>query len=109
MLKKTVFVYLLMISAQALAANDCVLHFTRVACPGKEAISFEKCDGKASCDKEKDATSEKDCAKKALKECENARLDITKSKEITATYKGQPVNGGKNFCAADRPDFNKCK
>lgn len=97
------------LSSTAFAKDECVLHFKRVACSKeKEAESFSKCDGKAECDKKIEATSDKDCAKKAMKECENARLNVTKSKEITATYDGKPVMDGKQFCASDRPDFNKC-
>lgn len=90
-------------------AGVCSLDITREACPGKDSESYAKCDGKKQCVKDSTATSEKDCAKKALKECDNARLDITKNKTITAKFEGKPVEGGKNFCAADRPDFNKCK
>jgi hypothetical protein len=28
---------------------------------------------------------------------------------ISAILDGKPINGGKTFCAADRPDFNKCE
>ena len=105
---KTVLFCMTVFSMTAFA-DKCVLDITRVACPTKEKESYEKCAGKAQCPKDLTATSEKDCAKKALKECENARLEITKSKAITATYDGAPVEAGKNFCAADRADFNKCK
>ncbi|MFZ3229620.1 MAG: hypothetical protein WA160_05415 [Pseudobdellovibrio sp.] len=109
-----IFVLLLSINTYA---GKCVFDVTRTACPGKEAESFAKCSGKkAQCiddkestGKDREATSEKDCAKKALKACENARTDITDSKIITATFDGKPVEAGKNFCAADRPDFKKCK
>lgn len=90
-------------------AGKCVLSVERTACPGQEKESFKKCDGKAKCDVTLEASSDKDCAKKALKECENARLDITKSKVITASFDGKDVEAKKNFCAADRSDFNKCK
>jgi len=90
-------------------ADKCVIDVTREACPGKDKESYEKCKGEKQCTKEVTATSEKDCAKKALKECENARLEITKLKIIKASFDGKPVEAGKNFCAADRPDFNKCK
>jgi hypothetical protein len=33
----------------------------------------------------------RDCAKAAADECANSRLDITKSKEITAKFGGTPV------------------
>lgn len=90
-------------------AGKCEIKVTRVACPGQEAESYKKCDGKPECPaKEIKAASAKDCAKKALKECENARLTVTKSKTITATWDGAAIEDGKNFCDADRADFNKC-
>ena len=99
---------LLFLSIQA-QAGKCVLSVTRVACSAAtEAESYSKCKGQASCTEATTAMSEKDCGKKALKACENARLNITKSKTIKAEFDGKPVEGGKNFCAADRPDFNKC-
>lgn len=91
-------------------AGKCILDVKREACPGKEKESYEKCAGKSQCDpKEVVATSAKDCAKKAVKECDNARLEITKLKIIKASFDGTAVEDGKNFCAVDRPDFNKCK
>ncbi|MBF0584533.1 MAG: hypothetical protein HQL80_09920 [Magnetococcales bacterium] len=103
------------------AYADCVIHYERTACQGKEAESFKKCDGKAACDKAvKDAASKEACAAAALKACDNDRLDITKYKKITADFGGQALVGGfdatgkanaagNNFCAADRPDLNKCQ
>lgn len=99
------------ISANAFA-EKCMISVTREACPGQEKESYAKCDGNAVCKpKEVEAKTEKECAKKATKECENARVEITKSKTVTATFgeKATPVEGGKNFCAADRSDFNGCK
>lgn len=100
-------------------AGDCVVHYERIACQGKEAESFKKCDGQAGCDKTKPANSAEECAAAALKSCENDRLDITKYKAITASYDGKALVGGfdtagksdpagPNFCGADRPDMNKC-
>jgi hypothetical protein len=92
------------------ADTRCVLKVTRTACAGKEKESFSKCDGKASCDVNDAAATEADCAAAAVKACDNApdRQSITKSKTITALFGGKPVQAGKNFCVADRPDFNKC-
>ncbi len=89
--------------------GECVLKTTRAACPGKEKEAFSKCNGQATCEEKIAVDSEKDCAEKALKACEISRPGITKSKSISATFDGKPVDGGKNFCAADRPDFNKCE
>jgi hypothetical protein len=90
-------------------AGECVLKTTRTACPGKEKDSFAKCNGEASCDEKVAADSEKDCAEKAAKSCDNSRPNITKSKTVSATFDGKPVSGGKNVCAAERPDYNKCE
>lgn len=102
-------------------AADCVVHFKRTACAGQETESFKKCDGKQECDETKAAaTTEEACMKAALASCVNTRIDVTKYKMITATFKGSALTGGytsdgkpdpkgTNFCAADRPDLNKCQ
>jgi hypothetical protein len=100
------------LSSSMALAGVCEISVTRVACPGKEADSYKKCDGKPSCVVKKKADSADECAKEAADECANNRLEITKSKEITAKFGGAAVkskNGKEQFCAADRPDFNKCK
>jgi hypothetical protein len=91
-------------------AGECTLNVTRTACPGKEKESFSKCNGAPACDEVKKTGSAEACAKEAVKACDNvgARQKITRSKVITAKFNGAPVEGGKNFCAADRSDFNKC-
>jgi len=90
-------------------AGECVIKTTRTPCPGKEKESFAKCNGVASCDENVPADSEKDCAEKALKACDNNRPGINRSKAVSATFDGKPLEAGKNFCAADRPDYNKCE
>ena len=97
---------------QVAMAGVCEIHIKRTACPGKDKESYAKCDGKAECDTKKKADSADECAKIAADECPNSRLEITKSKEITAKFGGAAVkskDGKDQFCAADRPDFNKCK
>ena len=89
-------------------AADCIIHYNRTACPGQEAESYSKCDGKKECDKADAAPTEIACLAAAAAACDNSRLEITKSKVITAKYQGKPLKDGANFCAADRPDFNKC-
>jgi hypothetical protein len=109
------------ITASSAHAADCVTHVKRTACTGQETESYKKCDGKQECDKAvSEAASEADCTKAALSACDNARVDVTKSKVVTGTFKGAPLTGGftadgkpdpkgPNFCAADRPDMNKCQ
>jgi uncharacterized protein YjbI with pentapeptide repeats len=104
----------------ALAA-DCVVHVKRTACAGQEKESFKKCDGAQECDvSEASASTDAACSKAALAACDNTRVDVTKYKVVTATFKGAALAGGfsadgksdakgANFCGADRPDLNKCK
>ena len=98
---------------QAMAA-PCDINYTRTACPGKEAISYKKCDGAQSCIKTTTADSEEACRAKAVEACANDRLDITKSKVISATFNGKPVlnkAGKPDHCvdyAARDAEFNKC-
>ena len=105
----------------AAQAADCALHVKRIACAGQETQSFAKCAGKAECDEMKDAAATQDaCMKEAAAACANGRIDVTKYKSITGSFKGQSLVGGfgpdgaadpkgANFCAADRADMNKCK
>ena len=57
--------------ASSVFAGTCELKFTRTACPGKEAISYKKCDGAKSCSEFVDAASAKECGDLATKACEN--------------------------------------
>jgi hypothetical protein len=113
MIRKFLIAAVVMSSGLAVAdGGKCVLQVTRTACTGKEKESFSKCNGKASCEMPADdAKDEKACATAAEKACENTpdRQSITKLKVITALFGGKKLDGGKNYCAADRPDFNKCK
>lgn len=100
--------------AHAQGKGECEVHYTRTACPGKEAESFAKCDGKASCNKQVEAASPQACQTVALKACANDRLDATKSKVITANYKGQALTsatGKADFCMdyeKRAAEFDKC-
>lgn len=101
-------------STFAQESGDCAISYTRAACPGKEAISFAKCDGKASCTKQVQTGSPQACQAAALKACANDRLDITKSKVIGASYKGEllkSTTGKDDFCAdydKRAVEFDKC-
>ena len=87
----------------------CVIHYNRTACPRKEAESYSKCGGTKECDKEdSSAVSASSCEQATAAACANTRLTITKSKVITGKFNGQALRGGANFCASNRPDFNKC-
>ncbi|MES2325687.1 MAG: hypothetical protein V4633_25840 [Pseudomonadota bacterium] len=105
---------ILAISATTAMAGNCDVKYTRTACPGQEAASFKKCDGKVSCIKVVPADSEQSCRVKAVAACANDRVDITKSKVINATYDGKPVlnkAGGPDHCkdyAARSEEFDQC-
>jgi hypothetical protein len=108
-MKSLVCCLLLLGLSVSAVAGECVLKTTRAACPGKEKDSYSKCNGQASCDEKVAADSAKECAEKAAKSCDNSRPNITKSKTVSATFDGKPVEGGKNVCATERPDYNKCE
>jgi len=111
----------LLVSTHAYAGK-CELTVTRNACAGKEADSYKKCDEADSKIKMKklsdnkcletyeDMKKESDCIKKAITRCENGRLDITKSKVITASFDGKAIEADKDFCKTTptRSDFDKC-
>ncbi|MEO5374264.1 MAG: hypothetical protein H7840_08285 [Alphaproteobacteria bacterium] len=102
-------------------AADCMLHVKRIACAGKDAESYKKCDGKPECTEAKDAaTTEDACLAEAKKSCDNSRTDITKYKSVMPMFKGKALVGGfdangkadpkgGNVCDAARPDMNKCQ
>ena len=94
--------------------TDCAIKYTRTACPGQDAESYKKCDGKKSCLKYEPATSAEQCKQAAVAACSNDRLTITESKVINATYQGKPLkttSGKDDFCAdyAKRAEeYNHC-
>lgn len=92
-------------------AGTCEIKVTRTACQGKEELSYKKCDGQKSCSEFVDAASADECKTAAVKACENKRLEITKSKVITATYDDKAIPGS-DLCQeyANRArEFNQCK
>lgn len=109
-MKRVMLALAVALSAGSAYAGDCKLSITRTACAGKEAESYKKCNGAKSCDQVKKADSVEACAKEAVKACDNIgdRQKVTKSKVITASFDGKSVQDGKDFCATNRPDFNKC-
>lgn len=106
--KSIILAALFSLSLASAAEAACVIHFNRTACPGQEQESYSKCGGSKQCDQSDPATTAAACLAAARKACENSRLDITKSKVITAKFDGKSLKGGANFCAANRADFNKC-
>lgn len=101
-------------TTQTDAATDCAVTYNRTACPGREAESFKKCDGKKSCTKYFDADSAEKCKAAAINACANDRLDVTKSKVISAKFKGRAIKSqaGKEDLCLDYPkrdtEFNQC-
>ena len=94
--------------------TDCAIKYTRNACPGQEAESYKKCDGKKSCLKYEPATSAEQCKAAATAACSNDRLTVTESKVINATYQGKPLktaSGKEDFCleyAKRAAEYNQC-
>ena len=101
-------------AATALAGN-CEIVVSRDACPGKEALSFKKCDGKKVCSEFVEAADAAACKQAAVAACEVFRPGITKSKSVTSVkFDGAAVKSdGKSpdFCT-DYPkraaEYNKC-
>jgi single-stranded DNA-specific DHH superfamily exonuclease len=101
-------------TARAEDKTDCALVYTRTACAGQEAESFKKCDGKKSCTNYVAADSAEKCAEAAVAACSNDRLNVTASKNVSATYKGKALKskGGKEDLCLDYAkrdaEFNQC-
>jgi hypothetical protein len=100
--------------AEDKAAAACVVTTTRTACAGKEAESYKKCDGQKSCSKNVEAATAEACAAAATDACSNDRLEITKSKSITAKFNGKALKSksGKDDMCLDYPkraaEFDQC-
>ena len=96
------------------SASTCEIKYDRTACPGKEKISYKKCNGKKTCSKFKEADSVVQCRALATKSCGNKRYSITKSKIINAVFDGKPIkteSGKDDFCleyANISTEFNQC-
>jgi hypothetical protein len=96
------------------SAGECGIEYNRTACPGKDAESFAKCDGKQTCVKTVAVDTAQACQAAAVKACANDRLDVTKSKVIRATFEGKKLasdSGKEDFCSdyANRAvEFDKC-
>lgn len=105
---------LLLTATMSQAQDACAISYTRTACAGQEAESYVKCDGKVSCVQNEAAATAEECQAEALKACSNNRVNITKSKVITATFQGKPLKsatGNDDFCvdfAARADEYDKC-
>jgi len=94
--------------------GDCAITYTRTACPGQEAESYKKCDGKQTCTKNVAASSAEKCQEAAVQACANDRLTVTASKVISASYKGKALKskaGKDDMCldyAKRDTEFNQC-
>ena len=95
-------------------AGDCEIGYTRTACPGQEAVSYKKCNGKQSCTETEDAADVAECKKMAIEACANSRFTITKSKVVNAKFDGKAIAtdaGNADFCTAYakvKEEFNQC-
>lgn len=112
-MKKIIVGVLLLSSVNAF--SKCEITYDRTACKGKDAESYAKCDGKKVCTKTDKAEDQNECLDASLKACENSRVDITKSKIITAKWSGKEIlskSGKKDLCddyAKKAAEFNKCE
>lgn len=90
-----------LVASVSALAGTCEIQYERTACPGKESISYKKCDGEPTCSKYEDAASEGECRKIATASCANDRLTVTKSKVIKAMFDDHAVtteSGKADFC-----------
>lgn len=101
-------------TAAALAGN-CEIVVSRDACPGKEALSFKKCDGKKVCSEFVEAADASACKQAAVAACEVFRPGITKSKSVTSVkFDGtavKPDGKSPDFCTGypkRAAEYNKC-
>jgi len=97
----TLAVVMLIPASFAVNAGECAVNYVRTACPGQEETSYKKCDGEKECTKMKAASSVEECREVATESCSNSRLDITKSKVITAKFEGETIqtaSGKDDFC-----------
>lgn len=113
-IKSTVAAFGIICSAVALAGN-CEIEVSRDACPGNEALSYKKCDGKKACVETVKAADAAACKQAAIAACEVFRPGITKSKSITSVkFDGTPLKpDGKDpdFCKAypkRAAEYGKC-
>ncbi len=104
-MSKLVALCLMTMSLASAYAGECVIHTTRYACPGQEAESYSKCNGKQSCDQTQEAANVDACAALSLQACANKRYTVTKYKSVTSKFDGKPVSGGIDFCDKDSGDY----
>ena len=104
----------LCLTATVASAGTCEVSVTRTACSGKEALSYSKCNGKQSCTQLFQVGDAPACRKAANDACKNERLDITKSKVISAKFNGESLkanDGNSDFCIGypnRTQEFDKC-
>lgn len=101
-------------TASALAGN-CEIVVSRDACPGNEALSYKKCDGKKSCAEVVKTADAAACKQAAIAACEVFRPGITKAKSITSVkFDGtavKPDGADADFCKSypkRAAEYNKC-
>lgn len=110
-----IFVSTVLLFSTINAFAKCEINYDRTACKGKEAESYSKCDKQKACTKTVAAEDQGECQAEASKACENSRIDITKSKIITAKWNGKDLmskTGKKDFCedySKRAAEFNKCE
>jgi hypothetical protein len=94
--------------ASTASAEDCELTIKRTACPGKEDAAYKPYKG-VNPTKEPAAAADAGACKKAAEEaCEIKRAGTLSEKEVSASFKGAGVDGGKNLCGAVAKAKSKC-
>jgi hypothetical protein len=71
--------------------TDCAVHYTRTACIGQEAVSHKNVMVKSHAQNTSLLIHLNPVKTQFLNSCESKRLDMTKSKVITAMYNGKPI------------------
>jgi hypothetical protein len=110
----TLAIVMLIPASYTVNAGECAINYVRTACSGQEETSYKKCDGKKECTKMKTASSAEECREVATESCRNSRLDITKSKVITAKFNGETIqtaSGKDDFCLEYKnrsTEFDQC-
>ncbi len=96
-------------------AGDCEIVVSRDACPGSEAQSYKKCDGKKTCSEMVKTADAAACKTAAMAACEVFRPGVTKSKSITTVkFDGAPVKpdgSDPDFCKSypkRAAEYNRC-
>ncbi len=101
--------------ATAALAGDCEIVVSRDPCPGQEALSYKKCEGKKACSEFVKVPDVAACKKAAIAACEVFRPGITRAKSVTTVkFDGtlvKPDGTDPDFCKSypkRATEYGKC-